>query len=117
MWCIVFRKPTALDLSVLSDGDKVLGSYRHDVSELIPKATRIAWSLKKDEIMKDQPGPKTSARFLVRSSCDVTASHFTLRHHNAARVKVCVRSRRLVLVPGVDGRNIQVRTRIVIGRS
>jgi hypothetical protein len=54
---------------------------------------------------------------LLRSNSDVTASHFTLRHHNAARVKVCVRSRRLVLLLGADGRNIQVSTRIVIGRS
>lgn len=52
-----------------------------------------------------------------RSNTQVTASHLTLRHHNAACVKVRVRSRRLVLVPGVEGRNIQVSTRIVIGRS
>ena len=52
-----FQETYGLDLkSVLSDEDKVLGSYRHDVSQLLPKATRIAWSLKKDEIMKDQPG-------------------------------------------------------------
>jgi hypothetical protein len=51
-----FQETYGLDLkSVLSDEDKVLGSYRHDVSQLLPKATRIAWSLKKDEIRKDQP--------------------------------------------------------------
>ncbi len=53
--------------SVLSDEDKVLGSYRHDVSQLLPKATRIAWSLKKDEIMKDQPGI-TKNKFLYNLS-------------------------------------------------
>ncbi len=53
--------------SVLSDEDKVLGSYRHDVSQLLPKATRIAWSLKKDEIMKDQPG-MTKKKFLYNLS-------------------------------------------------
>ena len=42
--------------SVLTDEDKVLNSFRYDVSKLIPKATRIAWTLKKDEILKDQPG-------------------------------------------------------------
>lgn len=42
--------------SVLEDEDKVLGSYRRDVSKLIPKATRVAWSLKKDEIQRDIPG-------------------------------------------------------------
>ena len=53
--------------SVLSDEDKVLGSYRYDVSQLLPKATRIAWSLKKDEIMKDQPG-MTKNKFLYNLS-------------------------------------------------
>src|SRR6202162_5022787 len=44
-----FQETYGLDLkSVLSDEDKVLGSYRHDVSQLLPKATRIAWRLKKD---------------------------------------------------------------------
>jgi len=41
-----FQETYGLDLkSVLSDEDEVLGSYRHDVSQLLPKATRVAWSL------------------------------------------------------------------------
>src|SRR6202521_3203144 len=63
-----FQEPYGLDLkSVLTDEDKVLGSYRHDVSQLLPQATRIAWSLKKDEIMKDQPGI-TKNKFLYNLS-------------------------------------------------
>jgi hypothetical protein len=63
-----FQETYSLDLkSVLSDEDKVIGSYRHDVSQLLPKATRIAWSLKKDEIMKDQPG-MTRKKFLYNLS-------------------------------------------------
>jgi len=63
-----FRETYGLELnSVLSDEDKVLASYRHDVSQLIPKATRIAWSLKKDQIMKDQPG-MTKKKFLYNLS-------------------------------------------------
>jgi hypothetical protein len=63
-----FQETYGLDLkSVLSDENKVLGSYRHDVSQLLPKATRIAWSLKKDEIMKDQPG-MTKNKFLFNLS-------------------------------------------------
>src|ERR1700730_11019545 len=63
-----FQETYGLDLkSVLSDEEKVLGSYRHDVSQLFPKATRIAWSLKKDEIMKDQPGI-TKKKFLYNLS-------------------------------------------------
>ena len=63
-----FQETYGLDLkSVLSNEDKVLGSYRHDVSRLLPKATRIAWSLKKDDIMKDQPGI-TKRKFLYNLS-------------------------------------------------
>ena len=63
-----FQETYGLDLkSVLSDEDKVLGSYRYDVSQLLPKATRIAWSLKKDQIMKDQPGI-TKRKFLYNLS-------------------------------------------------
>ena len=63
-----FHETYGLDLKdVLSDEEKVVGSYRHDVSQLIPKATRIAWSLKKDEILKDQPG-MTKKKFLYNLS-------------------------------------------------
>jgi len=63
-----FRETYGLDLnSVLSNEDKVLESYRYDVSRLLPKATRIAWSLKKDDIMRDQPGI-TKNRFLYNLS-------------------------------------------------
>src|SRR5450755_2657743 len=63
-----FQETYGLDLkSVLSDEDKVIGSYRHAVSQLLPKATRVAWSLKKDDIMKDQPG-MTKKKFLYNLS-------------------------------------------------
>lgn len=59
-----FQETYGLDLtSVLTDEDKVLNSYRRDVSKLIPKATRIAWTLKGKEIEKDQRG-MTKRRFL-----------------------------------------------------
>ena len=49
-----FQETYGLDLkTVLTNEDKVLGSYRYDVSRLLPKATRVAWSLKKNEILKD----------------------------------------------------------------
>ena len=63
-----FQETYSLDLkSVLSDEDKVLNSYRHDVSQLLPKATRVAWDLKKNDIMKDQPG-MTKRKFLYNLS-------------------------------------------------
>jgi hypothetical protein len=52
---------------VLRDESKVINSYRHDVSSLIPKATRIAWKLKQDDIQKDVPGA-TRRKFLYNIS-------------------------------------------------
>jgi hypothetical protein len=63
-----FRETYGLELkSVLSNEDKALNSYRRDVSKLLPEATRIAWSLKSKEIMKDQPGI-TKKKFLYNLS-------------------------------------------------
>jgi hypothetical protein len=63
-----FQETYGLDLKrVLTQEDKVLGSYRYDVSRLLPKATRVAWSLKKDDIRKDQPGV-TRKKFLYNLS-------------------------------------------------
>lgn len=63
-----FQETYGLDLkTVLTNEDEVLGSYRHAVSQLLPKATRIAWSLKKDEILKDQPS-MTRKKFLYNLS-------------------------------------------------
>jgi hypothetical protein len=47
---------------VLVNEDKALNSYRHAVSKTIPTATKVAWSLKKDEIEADLPG-MTKRRF------------------------------------------------------
>jgi hypothetical protein len=59
-----FLETYGLDLKkVLGDETRVYGSYRHAVSTLLPKATRIAWHLKKDEIQKDEPGT-TKRKFL-----------------------------------------------------
>src|SRR6267378_2696833 len=63
-----FRETYGLELKdVLVNEDKVLNSYRRDVSKLIPKATRIAWHLKKDEIKDDIPNA-TKRKFLFNLS-------------------------------------------------
>jgi hypothetical protein len=63
-----FRETYGLELKgVLLNEDKALSSYRRDVSKLIPKATRIAWSLKKDEIKSDIPDA-TKRKFLYNLS-------------------------------------------------
>jgi hypothetical protein len=59
-----FQETYGLDLKkVLKNEDHVLNSYRHAVSDLLPKATRIAWDLKADDIQKDTPGI-TKRKFL-----------------------------------------------------
>jgi hypothetical protein len=63
-----FQETYGLPLkAVLSDEENVLNSYRRAVSNQIPKATRIAWTLKKDEIQKDVPGI-TKKKFLYNLS-------------------------------------------------
>ena len=63
-----FRETYGLELKgVLKDEDKALNSFRRDVSKVIPKATRIAWHLKKDEIKDDVPDA-TKKRFLYNLS-------------------------------------------------
>jgi hypothetical protein len=63
-----FQETYGIDLKeVLSNENKVIESYRYDVSKLLPEATRVAWSLKKDDIQKDQPGI-TKKRFLYNLS-------------------------------------------------
>jgi hypothetical protein len=63
-----FRETYGLELKdVLVSEDKVFNSYRRDVSKLIPKATRIAWHLKKDEIKDDIPDA-TKRKFLFNLS-------------------------------------------------
>jgi hypothetical protein len=60
-----FRDTYGLELQDVfgDDFDRAIGSYRRDVSKTIPKATRIAWAQKKDEIQKAQPGV-TKRRFI-----------------------------------------------------
>ncbi|GAC1661319.1 MAG: hypothetical protein NVS9B4_13440 [Candidatus Acidiferrum sp.] len=53
--------------SVLPDEARVINSYRHSVSSLIPVATRIAWKLKEKDIRKDLPGI-TRQKFLYNLS-------------------------------------------------
>ena len=63
-----FRETYGLELKdVLLSEDWALNSYRRDVSKLIPKATRIAWHLKQDEIKDDIPDA-TKRTFLFNLS-------------------------------------------------
>ncbi len=63
-----FRETYGIDLkSVISNEDRATSSYRHSVNSLIPKATRVAWNLKQNEIERDVPGI-TRQKFLYNLS-------------------------------------------------
>ena len=63
-----FQDTYGVELKTLfGDEERAIGSYRKDVSSLIPKATKVAWALKKKDIQRDQPG-MTRARFLYNIS-------------------------------------------------
>ena len=53
--------------SVFGDLDQAIGSYRYTVHSTIPKAVRVAWVLKKDEIKRSTPGI-TRKKFLYNMS-------------------------------------------------
>ena len=51
-----FKDTYCIDLTeVFTNVDQSISSYRHTVSQMIPKATRIAWAMKKDAILKEKP--------------------------------------------------------------
>ena len=52
---------------VFGNVDLAIGSYRRGVSSIIPKMTRVAWELKKDDIEKTIPGI-TREKFLFNLS-------------------------------------------------
>ena len=59
-----FEETYGLDLrKLLTDEDRAIRSYRNAVRNIFPKATRVAWHLKKDEIQRDLPG-MTKRKFL-----------------------------------------------------
>jgi len=63
-----FLETYSLDMgSVFSDLDLSIATYRKSVSSLIPKATKVAWQMKKGEIQKDLPGI-TRRRFIYNLS-------------------------------------------------
>jgi hypothetical protein len=64
----VFQKTYGMELKEVFGGlDLAIGTYRKTVSGLIPKMTKVAWSLKEDEIRKSQPG-LTREKFLYNVS-------------------------------------------------
>jgi hypothetical protein len=63
-----FTKTYSLDLSsVFSRVDLAIGSYRHAVSTVIPRMTKVAWHLKRHEIQNSHPS-ETKEEFIYNVS-------------------------------------------------
>jgi zinc dependent phospholipase C len=63
-----FLETYGLELkSTFPDFSLAIGSYRRTVSKDIPRATKVAWQIKKDDIQKERPGT-TQKAFLYHLS-------------------------------------------------
>jgi hypothetical protein len=63
-----FARTYSLDMSsVLFRVDLSIGSYRHAVSTVIPRMTKVAWHLKRDEIQNSHP-TETKKEFIYHIS-------------------------------------------------
>jgi hypothetical protein len=52
-----FQETYGIELKTLfSDYDRTIGTFRYSVSTLIPKMTVVAWQIKKDDLLKENPG-------------------------------------------------------------
>jgi hypothetical protein len=63
-----FAKTYSIDLSsVFVSVDVAIGSYRHAVSTVIPRTTRVAWHMKRHEIQNSHPN-ETRRKFIYNVS-------------------------------------------------
>ena len=63
-----FARTYSLDMSsVFFSVDLAIGSYRHAVSTVIPRMTKVAWHLKRDEIQNSHPS-ETKKEFIYNIS-------------------------------------------------
>jgi hypothetical protein len=63
-----FARTYSLDMSsVFFSVDLAIGSYRHAVSTVIPRMTKVAWHLKRDEIQHSDPS-ETKTKFIYNIS-------------------------------------------------
>jgi hypothetical protein len=63
-----FKRTYSLDMSsVFFSVDLALSSYRHAVSTVIPRMTKVAWHLKKDEIRHSDPS-ETKSKYIYNIS-------------------------------------------------
>lgn len=63
-----FAKNYSLDMSsVFFSTDLAIGSYRHAVSTVIPRTTKVAWHLKRNEIQQSDPS-ETKTKFVYNIS-------------------------------------------------
>jgi len=95
-----FAKTYSIDMSsVFVSVDLAISSYRHAVSTVIPRATRVAWHMKRDEIRNSHPGE-------IRSQFVYNLSQSEYRKdwgkvYEKPGISACIRAFFLRLVPKV----------------
>jgi hypothetical protein len=63
-----FKRTYSLDLSsVFFSVDLAIGSYRHSVSTVVPRTTKVAWHLRRNEIQHSEPS-ETKDKFIYHIS-------------------------------------------------
>ena len=65
---------------VFGNFDLALGSFRYSVSSIIPGMTRVAWQLKKDQMIKEIPGV-TKKKFLYNLSRSSYEKQWGMEYH------------------------------------
>jgi hypothetical protein len=65
---------------VFGNLDLALGSFRYSVGSIIPGMTRVAWQLKKDQVVKEIPG-MTKKRFLYNLSRSSYEKEWGMEYH------------------------------------
>jgi hypothetical protein len=80
---------------VFGNLDLALGSFRYSVGSIIPGMTRVAWQLKKDQVVKEIPG-MTKKKFLYNLSRSSYEKEWGTKYH-----KPGVRTRLVAWVLGI----------------
>lgn len=85
-----FLETYGIDLkSISKDEVRSANSYRYSVSALIPKATRVAWNLKQDDIQRDLPGV-TRKKFLYNISRSSYEKEWGRDYHRPGAGDKCI---------------------------
>ena len=76
-----FQETYCIELkSIFTDYDLAVATYRRTVAGLIPKMTKVAWDMKKDELQRTKPGI-TEQKFLYHLSRASYRKNWNEKYH------------------------------------